>query len=183
MGKKREPRRHTFIGEDQAAVVVEWLANPIRPPNDLIEKWIILEEQLPETNLEIKELINGELARLGVAWTWKATATMSSYDLTFGLSLERKLEPWKPWEAEMVPVFLEARILASQRLLGRIRKCLNQECSRWFYAKLEQQQFHSNECRRSALRADPKWKEQRAEWMRVHRRTKKLLAKKRKGVK
>jgi hypothetical protein len=187
MSRKQKPRAHTFMGEEQAAVIVNWLSDPIRPPNDLIEKWVVLEEQLPmrmligeETNSEISKLINDEVERLGLAWTWRATPTRTSYDLKFSLALRRKLEPW---EALLASVFLQARILASQSLLGRIRRCLSQECGRWFYAKLEQQRFHSNECRRSALSADPKWKQQRATWMREHRRTKKLLVKKKKGGK
>jgi hypothetical protein len=193
MAKNKTTRRHTFPGEIDAPVVLEWLANPIRPPNDLIEKWVtiegILQRQFPpdgELGREISELINKEINRLGLAWTWRATPTNTGYDLEFGLALDKeKVKKWTEPDKTLVTVIPFARKLASEGMLSRFRKCENKDCENkgrggWFYAKLEHQRFHSNECRRSALAVDPGWRRQRADWVREYRRTKKLLAKKKK---
>jgi hypothetical protein len=193
MARFEKTRRYTFPGEIEAPVVLEWLRNPIRPPNDLIERWVtidgILQRQFPpdgELGRELSELINKEVHRLGLAWTWIARPTNAGYYLEFGAAYDwEKVQKWSEPDKILATIIPCARKLASEGTLNRFRKCENKDCENkdrggWFYAKLEHQRFHSNECRRSALAVDPEWKRKRADWVREHRRTLKLLAKKKK---
>ncbi|HKN77109.1 MAG TPA: hypothetical protein VJW94_18170 [Candidatus Acidoferrum sp.] len=180
MTKKDKSLSHAFEPGRQADFIVEYLNGSDRPPDDPVERWIVLEghhlrEWTGESNYrdEIVKFLNDMFSRPGFGWRRVATSIGNYYDIKSQLNLER---PLSPAEAKPIPAFNAALELFSLGLLDRIRRCAHEECSKWFYAKLAYQRFHSDECRSAALAADPGRKQRRAKYMRENRRTKKNLA-------
>lgn len=60
--------------------------------------------------------------------------------------------------------------------IGRVRRCENQSCGRWFYAHKHNQRFDSRKCSQEVWRAKPGRRLQRAKYMRDRRRTEKERA-------
>lgn len=59
--------------------------------------------------------------------------------------------------------------LARMGLLNRVRRCENEACERWFFAKPRHKRFCTTECQQKTFRSTETFKRYRRDWMRQQR--------------
>lgn len=172
-----------YWGELDAAPLTEWLNSKHRPAGDPIEKLVRLNSELAAPLGEAAEEIRSIVSTL-VRRSKLATAPV------VGNIMPRRWEISWGLVGNMAPAQALALVklihLADKGLLGRVRKCEQRECGRWFFARFRHQLFDSAKCQQQTFRADPAWKQRHAEQMRRLRHEKKLQEQrwlKRKGKK
>jgi hypothetical protein len=175
MKKLPKSRVHAFLGEDLAAVVIEWLAGDRSKP-DVVEGLIELSASahLPGKSQEIFELIRD------VVRDWQ-----------FGSAPSVGIDPASPYGVRVVDrlltnpaqvqplqalAFWRALDLLKLGLLDRVRRCATEGCAKWFFARYPIHIHCCEEHRIRSLNSSERRKADRAAWMRGHRRTQKLLA-------
>jgi hypothetical protein len=84
----------------------------------------------------------------------------------------------RPVETGLVQPLLQT---FQQHKINRIRRCLNERCSRWFYAQLSHKRFCCQRCKRKHHESTPEFKAQRRAYMRdrYHKFEKKVFPSKR----
>ncbi len=166
--------RHEFIGSHEGAVVVEWLEDPKRPPNDQVEQLLALEAQYQSAvafqKVDAAKAISEFFANVVAHWRL-GTAPYIGYDQqgarTFAqipTANMKKIPPaqslafWKAWE------------LMQADLLTRVRRCKRPGCGKWFFAIFDHAVYHSDQCRVQATSNSPEFRERRKKYMRQRRK-------------
>jgi hypothetical protein len=166
-------QRNEFTGSHEGAIVVNWMNNPRRPPNDEIEQLLGKEEKYQSS---VGEQRTGAFKELNdyfekVVDRWEVgNRPQISYDLLNGrtfrtipktiikIDRDQYLALWKAWELMQID------------LLTRVRRCRRERCGKWFFAVFDHAQYHSAECRNLATSSSPKFREHRKKYMRQRRK-------------
>jgi hypothetical protein len=151
-------------------------AGAIRRPKKPAHGFTALRVARSRPDLEIKtDYPDRAKEGLGPAFkgaTWIINRILRDYKLSprlFASVNDRWTVDWyggkrlTPDEARAVFRFLQ---LSSEGLLSRVKRCANQKCGRWFYARFVHQQYDSARCKDQVLQSDPGWKERRRQYMR-----------------
>ena len=166
-------RTHEFQGQNQAAIIVDYLNRQMMKVDDPLVVLVELAGQrnrgIPDALERIRDHVNGVVADWKLSW-----APQLTYDPFDGLQLR-----WIPmaqvpasWaerigegeSRQLWNAFWHAVLLLEQHLLGRVRRC--ERCQVWFFAKFEHARFHSDECRLASLSADEEHQAKRRTYMR-----------------
>jgi len=75
---------------------------------------------------------------------------------------------WRAKAGNTADAVLQVVLLGQQRLLWRVRRCLN--CQRWFFARFKHQRHCKMQCQQAYYRDDPQWRENRRKYMQNYRR-------------
>jgi hypothetical protein len=162
--------RERYYGEDSGRIVADWL-NRHKQETDPIRRLLAADSEFHaggfrpfEAARKIDSTLREVLcaARFAIAPVL-VEATIDQWRLDW-----RPIHFKKRGPALAIQKFLD---LASEGLLGHLRQCA--WCKQWFFARFSHQRFDSNDCQLADFRSDPKWKKQRADYMRRRRRAEK----------
>lgn len=173
--KKAHSHMHarSYFGEFDAGPLLEWLNLKARPAGDPVEDLLKLNSELP---LEATEHdVRAYLAEI-VRRSKLAVAPVLVSAQPGKWSVDWRLVGRMPPLGGLA--FVKLLHLADRGLIDRVRKCAGEKCGKWFYAKFEHQRFHAARCQQETFRSDPRWKEQRREYMKQLRQDKKLRERK-----
>lgn len=167
--KTKKVRSHKFVGEEDAAIVTDYLNVSGRNLDDPVMVLVELTHQFEAGQLwkgqGIVEHINRTISdyKLG-------RAEVHSFSTQDGFTFNENFLG-DSQNAALSLAFTRAVNLHKQSLLERVRLCAKRDCGRWFFAVLPQQSFHSDDCRTQTTSQNPKFRERRKRYMR-HRRKK-----------
>jgi len=168
-------RKRSYFGEFESSALLEWLNDSkARPTGDCVEELIRLHKKVLARQLGADKKIRDFVARV-VRVTKLAVAPVLR-----SVTVKRCECDWT-MVGTMAPrqglAFIRALHLADKGLLGRIRECGREKCSRWYYAKFPHQRFCSLRCQQRAFRDDPEWRLKHAEDVRRARHEARLREK------
>jgi hypothetical protein len=165
-----EGRRHEFVGQHEASVVIEWLQDPSRPAYDAVEQLVALEVRFqsgnPEAGQETCSHINEMVAK------WKlGMAPVAAFSMLDGRTIVQRSTA----DIRKVPplqslAFSKAVELLQAGLLTRVRRCKREGCGAWFFAVFDHAIYHSEACRIQAVSNNPEFRERRKKYMRARRK-------------
>ena len=159
----------SYFGEFDAGPVIEWLNAKARPAGDPVETLLTLNGRLP---IEAREHEVGDyLAKI------VRTSKLAVAPVLIDAAPGRWRIDWRlvgKMDSRQALALIRLLHLADKGLIGRVNRCANGDCGKWFYARFEHQRFHSAQCQQEAFRSDPEWKKQRREYMKELRQAKKL---------
>lgn len=181
-----------YVGDARVLAVIQWLkARPLnKASRDPVEKLIRLnaEEWKPGADVraltrKLRAILRRSRLRLTPFW-YAPVLTVMRFSKHRGAWAPKPLTDWRrwgvEWDAEAQGMGRAQALalrgvleLASDGLLGRVRKCRRVDCGEWFFAKKRNQIFHSSECQQFTLRHDKVWMAKHAADMRARRAEKK----------
>jgi predicted RNA-binding Zn ribbon-like protein len=184
-----------YIGEPRVLDVIQWLnARPqSKATSDPVEQLIRVnaDEWKPGADLnavrrKIRSILRRSQLHLAPSW-YIPILQVVQFSEHRGALVPRPRTDWRRWGIDWDPTakgmgraqslaLRSVLDLASEGLLGRVRKCDREGCGEWFYAKKLQQRFHSAECQRFAFTHDKEWMAKHALEMRQRRAAKKAAA-------
>jgi hypothetical protein len=185
----------TIQYHDDVDAVIQWLnARPYNKAKpDPVEELIRVnaDEWKPGADLnavrrKIRSILRRSKLHLAPFW-YIPVLQVVQFSQRRGVLVPRPRTDWRRWGVDWDPTakgMVRAQSLAlrsvldlaSEGLLGRVRKCDLEGCGQWFYAKKQQQRFHSAECQRFAFTHDKEWMAKHALEMRQRRAAKKAAA-------
>jgi|SRR5215472_1345095 len=186
MAKTRTPQStHEFLGQADGELVAEWLR--LGTKHDPVRRVVDLERRRVEQFEDTRPEIFAAIGRAAHAWRYKLLPAGNPEHPEVRGPLGWTAE-WRPFVGrrgvprQQIAAFNAMIRLGGLGLLHRVRPCARKACGAYFFAKLENQTFHSDECRRLAQADDADRRMKRAAYMREHRATlKKLRSQRRKG--
>jgi hypothetical protein len=184
-----------YIGDERVLALTQWLnARPRgKAKADPVEQLIQVNADqwkagadLNAVTRKVRSILRRSKLRLTPFWSVPILHVMQ-FSKRRGALVPRPITDWRRWEIEWDPkakgmgrsqslALRSVLDLASEGLLGRVRKCDRENCGEWFYAKKLQQRFHSAECQRFAFTHDKEWMAKHALEMRERRAAKKAAA-------
>jgi hypothetical protein len=187
MEKKRAQRKeHAFQGEEDGQSLAEFLNGPPSDAQKNIEAIVIgyieyieilhVEQEMRERHGWGRDTV---LGKIGIGYKheqsemleklWKnlrdrlrryrgCLAPGGRPSAKGGIRMEFLLDEAGIDDAERQALTQIQRLLMLG-LLTRLRRCQNEPCKRWFYARFGHQRSHSDECRIAHAQSGPKWNE------------------------
>ena len=164
--QSRTKRQYSYVGEEHAAKVVEWLngAHDITRLAEILFIMQFLEKEIAGREKESKQaaawrtLLNRKLSRFRLF-----PVLLSSYRLGF-----RNVGKGTFVRGEDMAVMAIVEGLFPWGLAHRVRRC--KQCQKWFFARVERKQYCTTACLQKAFTQREEFKTKRAEYMRKHRK-------------
>jgi hypothetical protein len=182
-----------YVGDQRILSVIQWLN--ARPPkkakSDPVEQLIQVNAgewragaDLNAVTRKVRSILRRSNLRLSPYWYAPEVHVMRFSKLR-GQLVPHAVTDWRRWGVEWdatargmgqaQSLALRSVLdLASEGLLGKVRKCDGEGCGEWFHARKRNQRFHSADCQRYAFTHDKEWMAKHALEMRARRAAKKL---------
>jgi hypothetical protein len=184
--------RRDYIGDPRILSVVQWLN--ARPPHktksDPVEQLIRVNvdewragADIKAVTRKVRSILRRSKLRLTPFW-YAPVLDVMRFSKRRGKLVPRPITDWRRWGihwdatakgmGQAQSLALRSLLdLASEGLLGKVRKCDREGCGEWFYARKRHQRFHSTDCQQFTLRHDKTWMAKHALEMRARRAAKK----------
>lgn len=167
-------KKRNYYGEFDAEPLIAWLNARQRPAGDPVEVLIALSREDPDPRDVVLGRRGVEQRAQKFLGTLVRKTKLAVAPILADVTPRRWYVEWRatgnmdPQQALAVVQLLH---LAGAGLLESVRHCA---CGKWFFARFQNQRFHTKRCQQAVFRSDPEWQEYRRQYMQRRRREQKL---------